>query len=192
MQRLTQRCVGRLSCAAHKRTADVVIRPSADRHGPVPLAVRRQSDFMRQGGNYNKNTAAAPLAYKIRYLRDNSTCEIVMAQSYNVKRCTELKMGHYGVRNQGGIVAWFYVIYDLNGQEQRWLSPNLTIGEKASVDVPEKASNVWVRIRYDTGVSTQDILRHPAVGGTPRPEVKCWDVSGAVYSTRYDERTCNY
>ena len=149
--------------------------------------------YITQGGNYSKDTAAAPLAYKMRYLRDNSTCEIVMAQSYNVKTCTELKKGHYGVRNEGGFfVAWFYVIYDLDGQEQRWLSPNLTIGEKASVDVPERATNVWVRIRYDTGVSTQDILRYPAAGGTPRPEVKCWDVWGAVYSTQYEERTCNY
>jgi thiol-activated cytolysin len=149
-------------------------------------------EYMTQGGNYNKDTAAAPLAYKMRYLRDNSTCEIVMAQNYEVKTCTELKMGHYGVENSGAYVAWFYVIYDLDGQEVRWMSNDITWGRKASVDVPAKATNVWVRIRYSTGVSSEDILRYPAVGGTARPEVKCWNVSGEIYSTHHDEVTCDF
>ena len=82
-------------------------------------------------------------------------------QSYNVQSCTELKKGHYGVRNEGGFfVAWYYVIYDLNGQEQRWLSANVSIGEKASVGVREKATNVWVMEEVKTPASAPGHLRY--------------------------------
>jgi len=36
-------------------------------------------EYMTTGGNYSKGTAAAPLAYKLRYLCDNGICRVVMA-----------------------------------------------------------------------------------------------------------------
>ncbi len=149
--------------------------------------------YMTTGGNYDQNTAAAPLAYKLRYLSDNVSAEVVKAQTYLVKTCEELKPGRYGVRNTGAYVAWFYVVYDFNGANQQVGGDDITWGTTRAYDVPAKATNVWVRVRYSTGVSNQDIFRYPGSGSTPRPEVKCWHVWGEIYATHYEEySTCDF
>lgn len=149
-------------------------------------------EYMTTGGNYNKDTAAAPLAYKLRYLCDNGICRIVMAQNYTVKSCQELKMGHYGIKHAGAYIAWFYVSYDLDGERKSWYSGEYTAGFTRSVDVPAKATNVTVLAREDTGFGNRTIFQYPASGGTPRPEVKCWKIGGWTLGPTYSEITCDF
>ena len=152
-------------------------------------------EYMTSGGNYDKNTAAAPLAYKMRYLSDNGTCRIVMAQNYVVKSCNELKAGHYGFQNKGIYVARFYVAYNLDGQTIILESGNLANPSKWSTAVPAKATDVLAHAQVKTGLvwdPWQTIFKIPASGGTPRPEVKCWEVSGTTLDTDYDEIPCDF
>ncbi len=149
--------------------------------------------YMTTGGNYDQNTAAAPLAYKLRYLSDNVSAEVVKAQTYLVRTCEELKAGHYGIYNSGSYVAWFYVVYDFDGANHQVGGDDITYGTSRSYDVPATATNVWVRARYSTGVSNEDIFRYPGSGSTPRPEVKCWHVWGDIYATNHQEyATCDF
>jgi thiol-activated cytolysin len=149
-------------------------------------------DYMTQGGNYDQNTAAAPLAYKMRYLCDNETCRIVMAQDYVVRSCNELIPGHYGIKHNGWYVAWFYVDYDLDGEHKQWYSGKFTAGFTRSVDIPAKATNVFVTAREDTGVGYRTIFRYPASGGVYRPEVKCWRVYNTTLNPKYESITCDF
>lgn len=149
-------------------------------------------EYMTQGGNYDKDTAAAPLAYKLRYMCDKDPCRIVMANSYMVKSCNELVDGHYGILHRGAYVAWFYVWYDLDGVPQEYYSGKYTAGFTRSVDIPAKATNIVVRAREDTGVGTRTIFTYPASGGMPRPEVKCWKIKGTTLFPGYEEITCDF
>jgi thiol-activated cytolysin len=148
--------------------------------------------YMTQGGNYDKDTAAAPLAYKLRYLCDNGTCRIVMANNYMIRSCEELKQGHYGIKHAGAYVAWFYVYYDLDGVAKEWYSGKYTSGFTRSVDIPAKATNVVVLAREDTGFGYRTIFRYPASGGMPKPEVKCWKVAGWTLGPTYSSITCDF
>jgi thiol-activated cytolysin len=144
--------------------------------------------YMTQGGNYNKDTAAAPLAYKLRYLCDNGTCRIVMANNYMVRSCEELKPGRHGIRNDGWYVAWFYVSYDLDGVRESWYSGKYTKGFTRAFEVPAKAKNIEVLAREDTGVGNRTIFRWTS----ERPEVKCWKVTGTTLSPGYGEIACDF
>lgn len=43
--------------------------------------------FMKTGGNYSKNSPGAPIAYKMRFLKDWSVAKFVMASEYNIRDC---------------------------------------------------------------------------------------------------------
>lgn len=44
-------------------------------------------DFIRDGGNYSKESPGAPIAYKLSYLKDNSPGRISLTTDYEVKEC---------------------------------------------------------------------------------------------------------
>jgi thiol-activated cytolysin len=47
-------------------------------------------DFIKTGGNYSKDSPGAPIAYKLRYLKDNSPARMSMTDDYDVKDCTRV------------------------------------------------------------------------------------------------------
>jgi thiol-activated cytolysin len=149
-------------------------------------------EYMTQGGDYDKSTPGAPLAYKLRYLSDNDICRICMANEYWVRTCNELMVGHYGVAHRGAYVAWFYVYYNLYGEDKSVYSGKYTAGFNRSLEVPMDATDIAVLVREDTGVGYRTIFRYPASGGNPRPEVKCWKITGTTLSPKYSEITCDF
>jgi thiol-activated cytolysin len=44
-------------------------------------------NFIKQGGNYSKDSPGAPIAYKLAYLKDNSPGRISLTDDYDVKDC---------------------------------------------------------------------------------------------------------
>jgi thiol-activated cytolysin len=46
--------------------------------------------FIKAGGNYSKDSPGAPIAYKLRYLKDNSPARMSMTDDYDVKQCTRV------------------------------------------------------------------------------------------------------
>lgn len=47
-------------------------------------------DFIKSGGNYSKESPGAPIAYKLRYLKDNSPARMSMTDDYDVEDCTRV------------------------------------------------------------------------------------------------------
>src|SRR5205823_4971091 len=43
--------------------------------------------FIKQGGNYSKDSPGAPIAYKLAYLRDNTPGRLSFTTDYDVKDC---------------------------------------------------------------------------------------------------------
>jgi len=48
-------------------------------------------DYILTGGNYDKNTGAAPLSYKLRHLKDNSVGNIILSSEYTIRE--EIPLG---------------------------------------------------------------------------------------------------
>ena len=44
-------------------------------------------DFIKEGGNYSRESPGAPIAYKLAYLADNSPGRISLTTDYDVKQC---------------------------------------------------------------------------------------------------------
>lgn len=44
-------------------------------------------DFIKDGGNYSKDSPGAPIAYKLNYLKDNSPGRLSLTTDYEVKEC---------------------------------------------------------------------------------------------------------
>jgi len=44
-------------------------------------------DFIKQGGNYSKDSPGAPIAYKLSYLKDNSPARMSFTTDYDLKEC---------------------------------------------------------------------------------------------------------
>jgi hypothetical protein len=150
-------------------------------------------EWVVQGGNYDKDSPGAPLAYKLRYVCDNATCRVVMANNYFVRVCEELVDGHYGIKNSAWYVAWFYVYYTLDGEPKSHYSGKFSAGFSRSVTIPAKATDVWVLAREDTGIGNKTIFRYPGGSETLyRPDVKCWKVTGTTLSPGYSEITCDF
>lgn len=46
--------------------------------------------WILDGGNYSNNSPGVPMAYQLRFLKDNSLAKIVLASEYNVRTCEVL------------------------------------------------------------------------------------------------------
>ena len=117
---------------------------------------------------------------------------MVMANEYWVRTCNELVTGHYGIAHRGAYVAWFYVYYNLYGEDKSAYSGKYTSGFNRSIDIPMDATNIAVLVREDTGFGYRTIFRYPPSGGNPRPEVKCWKIAGWTLGPTYSEITCDF
>jgi thiol-activated cytolysin len=149
--------------------------------------------YMTQGGNYDKNTAAAPLSYTLRYLSDNGICQVVLAQNYVVRSCNEMKPGYYAVRTTATYAARLMVDYTLNGlrehhEGQLLESPFGTLTDH--LDVPARATEIVVEARSIWLGTTPTIFKF----NYDRPTVDCWLIKGILGSSpSYEDlETCNF
>jgi thiol-activated cytolysin len=46
--------------------------------------------FIKQGGNYSKDSPGAPIAYKLNYLKDNSPARMSFTTDYDLKECVRI------------------------------------------------------------------------------------------------------
>jgi len=46
--------------------------------------------FIKEGGNYSKESPGAPIAYKLNYLKDNSPARMSYTTDYDLKTCTRV------------------------------------------------------------------------------------------------------
>ena len=51
-------------------------------------------EYILGGGDYSKDSPGAPLSYKLRYLKDNSIGNIVLATKYNVRNCERVAFSY--------------------------------------------------------------------------------------------------
>jgi thiol-activated cytolysin len=93
---------------------------------------------------YSKSNPGVPIAYTIRFLKDNSIAKMGYTTDYTANECTLWKQSVLDVRNDGGYVARAFVTYyPRNATEIVKLSSgNYTAGVTRSFTVPAGATQV--------------------------------------------------
>ena len=65
-----------------------------DAAAAVVAGVDGLQNLIATGGDYSKDSPAAPLSYKLRYLKNNAIARIVLASEYNVRQCDRVKFNY--------------------------------------------------------------------------------------------------
>ncbi len=68
----------------------IVIGGSGEQAAGVINGIDAFKAWVSEGGSYNATTVGAPLAYSMRFLKDNSIAKVVKAGNYRVRQCEVL------------------------------------------------------------------------------------------------------
>ncbi len=104
--------------------------------------------FIEAGGNYSKDSPGAPIAYKLRYLKDNSPRLMSLSQDYSEVKCdrvrqqVELTLNYIKIDSvpsaEGGSLEIF-------GNVAAWTTTN-GVQVSPTIDLMKKASDEYVDI----------------------------------------------
>lgn len=96
---------------------------------------------------YSKSNPGVPIAYTVRFLRDNTIAKMGYTTDYTSTECTLLKESMLSLRNDGAYVARGYVTYYPRGASDPVTvgSGNFTAGVTRSFTVPAGATDVTLR-----------------------------------------------
>jgi thiol-activated cytolysin len=101
--------------------------------------------FIKEGGNYSRQSPGAPIAYKLSYLKDNSPARMSFTTDYTVKECVRVsqkirvRLNSIVVESAGGDAGSDLEIYG-----RLWAEGVNT------ATLFDKNSDNWVRIREGT------------------------------------------
>jgi tectonin-like protein len=84
--------------------------------------------------------------------------------------------------NQGGYVAQYRLSYTLNGQNQEFTTPSLSVGFDKTYSIPYNATNIKVQGWALTGVSTWKEIFNLSVA---QPTYTCYTSYGTVFASAY-------
>lgn len=92
---------GKVSVSAEQRNvienariqATIIGGSGSDAVGAVQ-GIEGLTQYILGGGDYTKDSPGAPLSYKLRYLKDNSIGNIVLATQYNVRSCDRVAFSY--------------------------------------------------------------------------------------------------
>lgn len=73
------------SLKAHSTMKVYILGGSGSASGATIDGWEAFKNYIREGGNFSKESPGAPIAYKLRYIRDNSIGKIVFAASYPIR-----------------------------------------------------------------------------------------------------------
>lgn len=95
--------------------------------------------------------------------------------------------GSLSVYNSGGYVATFSVSYNLNGQSQSEDSGDFTLGVTKSVNIPDGASNVYLKVEEYWFPGQKTTIFTKSFDG---PVQQCFKIWGTTLNPSYDSISC--
>ncbi|HNX40475.1 MAG TPA: thiol-activated cytolysin C-terminal domain-containing protein [Methanothrix sp.] len=97
--------------------------------------------------------------------------------------------GYVNLHNVGAFVARFLLDYTVDGKNYHESSGDITAGDRASKNIPQKATNINFKIQVCTGLAWHwwaDVLN----ANWDAPVQKCYEVSGTTLNAHAKEVTC--
>jgi thiol-activated cytolysin len=140
---------------------------------------------------YSKNNPGVPIAYTVKFLKDNTIAKMGSTTDYTTTDCQELPNLWVKVVHSGAYIAHFYVTWDEPGKPNNiWKEEGKTAGYQQKIDLPGDATNIRLKMENDTGLVWQ-----------PRREIinkvlqanelnKCFAAHGTTLGSNFDNN-CN-
>jgi thiol-activated cytolysin len=136
-------------------------------------------NFITSGGDYSKDSPGAALSYKLRFLKDNSVANIILASEYNVRQCQRI-FSNYEVElwhikcdcNDAGVDAELFgwLGFRIPDEDPVWLwiynegNPQ-TIGEYGILDIYKSAKITLEHANAESFIILDGTLFEEDIGG---------------------------
>lgn len=132
---------------------------------------------------YSKANPGVPIAYAVRFLKDNSIAKMGYTSSYTSTDCQLWKESHLTVHNGGAYVARAFAKYYPRKQSAPLEigTGSFTVGADRTLVVPAGATNVELRAQYMDLIFSWEALGSP-VRWDIAPENARYCLSGTVFS----------
>ena len=133
---------------------------------------------------YSKSNPGLPIAYTVRFLKDNSLAKMGSQTKYQSEECVKYNNGFVGFRHDGAYVAKFEINYTVDGRRKSWKSGNKTAGWQQQLSLPGNAKNVEVKAWAYTGLvwqPTNEIFNKTLNG----PDNKTYKVWGTTLNPKW-------
>ncbi len=129
--------------------------------------------FIKQGGNYSKDSPGAPIAYKLNYLKDNSPARMSETTNYDVKTCDR-------VSQQVQVILQNITVDKANDSgDDLEVYGDISVEGTNSVALWHKDSSNYVQIHQGTsfgqGIATAIVNVSPTAGSTIKLKAHLYD-----------------
>ena len=135
---------------------------------------------------YSKNNPGVPIAYTVKFLKDNSIAKMGATTDYRTEECTVLNNRYVKILHNGAYIAEFRVTWDNeDGAPGMWESTGAGAGEKFTIDIPADATNVKLVMKSWAGLIGE---RREAFNKvlTPEEQNKCYRATGGSLGPGWD------
>ncbi len=160
------------------------------------VAARGSTDLQKiiRGKNavYSKNNPGVPIAYTVKFLKDNTIAKMGSTTDFTTEDCKELDNIWVKVIHSGAFIAHFTATWnepDPNNLEQtvqrEKKEHGKTAGYQIKFDFPGDATNIRMKMENDTGLVWQpqrEILNRVLL---PVDYNKCYTVHGTTLGSGY-------
>jgi thiol-activated cytolysin len=137
---------------------------------------------------YSKDNPGVPIAYTVKFLKDNKVAKMGYTTDYTVDECNVSKGANISFKTTGAVTTYAYISYSTwDKKPVSWSSGGLPIGDKANYRIP--GGSTGIRIRAKTSCFGDDRW---AFDTNPESlEDACYEIRGTVCFPDYDKVKCN-
>ncbi|MGK7396565.1 MAG: thiol-activated cytolysin family protein [Candidatus Cyclobacteriaceae bacterium M3_2C_046] len=139
---------------------------------------------------YSKNNPGVPIAYTIRYLKDNEIAKMGYSTDYSVTECSKSLVpgARITIQNDAGYVVRAVARYkDANGASKSKSTGNFSAGFVRRLDLPAGAHDISLDVDYRSVFDWFDLFTHKFSVPTQR----CYKTWGTLFDRRYATQSCN-
>ncbi len=147
-----------------------------------------QNIIKGQNAVYNKSNPGVPIAYTIKYLKDNRIARMGYSTNYSVEECsTALVPGQpLSVYCEAGFVSHFTITgKHADGSAFSFASGDISLGKTVTKMVPDGANGITLKVEYYAVAWHALKSYHYAI-----PEKHCFKTYGTVFSPQIAAINC--
>lgn len=161
------------------------------------ISVRKPGDLdpIIKGKNavYSKENPGVPIAYTVRYLKDNQVAKLQFSNNYNREDCKQLKNFTVKLQHSGAYVADFSLTWTEPGQRGGEVQNGKTVGWAKTYIIPGDATNIILEAKTHTGLvwePRREILKRELTPAMLKDPL-CIKVTGTTLGPAWDT-TCSF
>lgn len=135
---------------------------------------------------YSKNNPGVPIAYTVKFLKDNRVSKMGFTTDYTATECTTKTKGNIRIKCTGLYVLRFSVKYnDWQGIARSWSSGDITKGNYKMCQIPGGSTNIVVHAKavWGANIFTKNY---------DAPQDACFETGGTTFGTNWKSVDCGF